>query len=145
MTIHDRPPFAAGDGCTGLLKHVVSVGVGATAFLVPQSLGIGGEALVEPSVRPVPAGDQVAPPLMGQLVGDDALRRAVEQRPLIEEDAVRHGGGTGVLHAAAELIGADLGVLVPRIADAEPPAEIGQHVGRSAEGRLRLGACPLGT
>ena len=53
----------------------------AAAVLVPQPVRELGEALVDPDVAPVPAGDRVAVPLVRELVRERQLvRRAREQR-----------------------------------------------------------------
>jgi hypothetical protein len=72
------------------------------AVLAPEVLGVGGEALVEPDLRPVLAGDQITPPLVGQFVGDDVVIVEVDLRPLVEQAAVGHGRRRGVLHRAEE-------------------------------------------
>ncbi len=52
-------------------------GVGSR-FFGPQPFGVAGEALVEPDVAPAADPDAVAEPLMGQLVGDEALGVRIE-------------------------------------------------------------------
>src|SRR3712207_7301964 len=49
-------------------------------------------SFVEPKVGPVLARHQVAPPLVGQLVRDQPVHVAVEQRPLVEQRVVVERG-----------------------------------------------------
>src|ERR1039458_4136216 len=54
--------------------------VGAEILFAPERLEVSREALVEPRVRPIAAGQQVAPPLMSELVRDQRIALEVEMR-----------------------------------------------------------------
>src|SRR5689334_324511 len=56
------------------------LGGGPTPVLVPQPLGVGGEALVQPEVLPLPHRETVAEPLVGALVRDNARVLAAGER-----------------------------------------------------------------
>jgi hypothetical protein len=60
----------------------------------------GREALVEPRVRPVAAGHEVAEPLVRELVGDEVVGGGVEGGARVDEAALGERAGGGVLHAA---------------------------------------------
>src|ERR1039458_7356161 len=47
--------------------------VGAEILFAPQRLEVSRKALVEPRVRPIAAGQQIAPPLMSELVRDQRI------------------------------------------------------------------------
>jgi len=53
--------------------------------LAPDVLEVGREALVEPALGPLAAGHEVAPPLVRQLVRDEAVDVVVERRALVDE------------------------------------------------------------
>ena len=72
------------------------------------------------------------------------IRRAIEQGALVGKEPISQRRGAGVLHAAVdELLDDDLGILVPRVVDAETLAEERQHIARPAEGRPRSPPCGL--
>ena len=100
---------------------------------------IGREALVEPSVGPAAEGDQVAPPLVGQLVRDDADGREIGLILLVDHDPMGHGRGRGALDAAAGG-DRDLVVLLPGIVVAEDAVEELDHLRRLPVGRPDLGS-----
>jgi hypothetical protein len=115
-------------------------GVATLVVLAPQILGVGREALVEPALAPVATGDQVAEPLVGQLVGDQRVDVVVDRGPGVEQDGVGQGRRAGVLHAAEDEVGGeDLGVARIRIGDAELPREQLEHLRGPAQGALGLG------
>ena len=62
------------------------VGAAAAGVLGPQPLGVAGESLVQPDVAPPPRRHRVAEPLVGQLVGDEPLRRAMAVAVVGAED-----------------------------------------------------------
>ena len=105
----------------------------------------GGEALVEPEIVPPAHGDEIAEPLVRDLMGEDAedaaargvgARRRVEQQPALEE-----GDGAPVLHGAAEAAGhRDQVELGQRIPDAEIVVEVAQQVDRAVERETALRA-----
>ena len=64
----------------------------AAGVLLPQPLGVGGEALVEPDVAPLRQRDAVAEPLVRHLVRDDRGRRdlgRVEERRRVDRPGLR--------------------------------------------------------
>ncbi len=87
------------------------------------------------NVRPVAGGEQVAVPLVAELVGDEAARPVLRLRPLRVQDAVVElRGGGHVFHAAEDVFrGDDLIVLAPGVADAGLPGIDVDRVRRHAE------------
>src|SRR6185436_15445927 len=75
-------------------RHLAVVGLAAPAFLLPGRGHERREAFVEPEVGPAAAGEEVAPPLMRELVGDrPVLVRIFEERLRVvgrEEREVHH-------------------------------------------------------
>ncbi len=103
--------------------------------LRPDQLEEGREALVQPAVRPVAAGQQVAEPLVRQLVRDQAVGVLIEAGAAVVEDRVRDRGGADVLHAAEdEVLDDHLRVLRVRVAHADAVGEQAHHLGRILEG-----------
>ena len=74
----------------------------ALVVLHPHLFHEGGEALVEPDMPPVAAGQQVAEPLMRQLVRHHVVGRVVEAGALVGHQAVTVRRRAGVLHRAEE-------------------------------------------
>ncbi len=144
--VHHGAALAAVVGrAARLLVHVVLELVGAVLLLVPERLEVGGEPLVEPDVRPVAAREEVAPPLMGELVRDEAVRVVVEVCALVVERPLVQRGGGDVLHAApAELLDRALRVLVPGVLDADLLREELEHGLGVAEDALDLVLVLLG-
>ena len=115
----DRPPVAA-----VRLAHVrleialeaVVVLVAPEVLLAPDVLEERREPLVEPALVPGAARDEVAEPLVRELVGDEIVGRDVERGALVEQDVLVHRRGGRVLHPAEDEVGDDdLRVLVPRV------------------------------
>ena len=105
----------------------------------------GGEAFVQPPVRPIAARDVVAEPLVGELVGDEIVGGDVDRGALVEQEVLVHGGGGGVLHAAEDEIGDhDLRVLVPGVRDTDELAEVLDHLRRALEAASTIGFAALG-
>ena len=104
--------------------------VGAVVVLSPELVGVGGEALVEPDVRPVAGGHRVAEPLVGELVGQGVGVAGVdpveaEERPGLglegHAEARRHHDDAGVVVGVlAEGVGVELEDLVEQV-EAGPP------------------------
>jgi hypothetical protein len=61
-----------------LLEEGVAELVDAQVVLLEEQVEVGGEALVQPGVGPVATGQEVAVPLVGQLVGDQRVGREVQ-------------------------------------------------------------------
>src|ERR1700719_5407376 len=61
--------------------------VGPEILLAPERLKVGREALVEPRVRPIATGKQVAPPLMRQFVRDQRIALEIKMRARVVQSA----------------------------------------------------------
>src|SRR5262249_42180226 len=85
-----------------ILLHAVLVLVAAEALLAVDVLEVGREAFVEPAVAPVAARDQIAEPLVGELVGDEVVARQIDRGALVEEDVLVHRRRARVLHPAED-------------------------------------------
>ena len=84
--------------------HLEPEGVLAAVVLGEERVEVGGEALVEPEVRPVLAGQEVAEPLVRQLVRTRGRRSRAPGSAISScSAAVGHRGGRDVLHPAAEV------------------------------------------
>lgn len=95
---------------------------------------IRGEALIQPDLAPVFAGDEVPKPLMGQFMRDEPLAIADVLRRRSEQGAVGESGRAGVFHAARDkVIDTDLVILVPGIRDANLLFKELHHVFRVPE------------
>ena len=105
-------------------------------MFIPQRFEVAGEAFVEPQVRPVAAGDEVAEPLVGKLVSDQAVGAAIKPGVLIKQRCFAEGRRAGVLHATAEIVAADLGVLLPRVLHSKLVREEIEHRGGVSKRRL---------
>ena len=58
-------------------------------MLGEERVKVGGKALVEPDVRPILAGQEIAEPLMRELVRDQAVGVALERGDLVVQGASR--------------------------------------------------------
>src|SRR5260370_32857342 len=86
--------------------------VGAEILLAPQRLEVSREALVQPCVRPIAAGQQVAPPLMSEFVRDQWIAFEIEMRTRVVQRIRGLSGRGGVFHPAEnEIVDRDLRVL----------------------------------
>ena len=86
----------------------------------PDVFKVGGEAFIEPGLGPLAAGDEIAPPLVGQLVCDQGLDVQIEGGALVEHGFGRECGGGGVFHAAEdEVLDEDLAVAPKRVGHAD--------------------------
>jgi hypothetical protein len=98
----DRPPVAVAVLGEVHLEPLVELEVGGVAALVvraPDVLGVGGERLVEPQLRPPARRDEIAEPLVGQLVGEQALYIELVAVVAGHQGEVGEAGEGGVLHA----------------------------------------------
>src|ERR1700691_6455651 len=89
---YDRPAVVIGvlvKIALAILPDVPRELVGPEILLAPQRLEVSREALVEPRVRPIAAGQQVAPPLMRELVRDQRIALGVEMRRRVVQRAGR--------------------------------------------------------
>ena len=111
-----------------VLPALVVVGGAAVLVLEPEVGEEGGEALVQPDVRPGARGQQVAPPLVGQLVGHQAFAAPVGGGVFGVQRIGEERGGADVLHPAPEeLFHRGLGVLLVGIRDADVIVEEANH------------------
>ena len=81
--VHDGPAIALRVLSHVALRvdaHLVAHGVRAAVPLREERVEVGGEALVEPAVGPVATGEQIAEPLVRQLVRDEAIAGVGEVR-----------------------------------------------------------------
>ena len=100
--------------------QAVEHGVPAIPVLVVQQRVKGGKPFVQPDVAPVFAGDQVAEPLVGHFMRDQALAGTDVFRVGGEERVVRERGERRVFHAARdEIIDHHLVILGPRKGQAD--------------------------
>ena len=142
---HDGTLVAAGLAEIGLrVRQQLHVRLVAPfGVFAPDVLEVGGETLVQPGLGPLPAGEQIAPPLVGQLVRDQPIDVVVQGRALVQQHLIGQGGGAGVLHAAEDEIGhGDLAVAAVGVGDADALERSGQssaRCGRSCDGRLPRG------
>ncbi len=93
-----------------------------------------GKSFIEPDVAPVFAGDEIAEPLVAELVRDQVVfaGEVLQSEFGMNEGFAGVGGGARILHAAGdEIIHHDLRVFFPGIVHAECLAEEFHH-GRSA-------------
>ena len=156
MTAQDILELAAHDGTlvlSGLVQVAVQVAqqidvgfVAAARVGAPHVFEVGGEALVEPGLGPFPAGDEIAPPLMRQLVRHQVVDVLVEGCALVEHGLAGERGGGGVLHAAEDEVGnEDLAVAREGVAHADGLAEKVDDGGRGLEGALEVGLAAFGS
>ncbi len=82
-----------------IAEHSAQVRIRSEASLPLQVLEVGSEALIEPGLRPVAAGDEIPKPMVGQLVRDQILHVDIEPRSLVQENMLVKRGGGGVFHA----------------------------------------------
>ncbi len=107
--------------------QAVHEGITAAVVLEEEQGEVGGEALAEPDVVPVALGDGVAEPLVGHLVGDEAIHAAAGYGTLAVEDRA------GDLHPAADPRGLDPGELLVR----EGSDVLGEELEHAARGVLQ--------
>src|SRR6059036_2551958 len=113
-------------------------GVLAEEVFPPQDLEVRGEGFVQPDVTPRPAGEEIAEPLMGELVGEEPPWPVVLVRLLVREAVLGQGRHRRVLHAADDELGdADLRIPWPRILLARDFGEVADHVRDVPEGPIQ--------
>ena len=144
---HERArAFVVGrDDLAVRIPHLVAEGVVAVAVLLVEVRVVRGESLVEPHVAPLAAGEHVAVPLVGELVGDEVLLGARQFLALVVQGAQVHHRGGGVLHAAVdEVLHDDLRVLGVRVVDANLLREVLHHVAGEAVAAQNGGVVRVG-
>ena len=104
----------------GALIHAVAHRVRSVLMPFVQRVVIRREAFVQPQVRPILAGDQIAKPLVGYFVRNQALAAAQRLGFNRMERAVVQYRQRCVFHSApTEIIHADLIILCPRVRHAD--------------------------
>ena len=117
------------------VRLVASLGV-----LAPDVLEVRREALVQPRLGPLAARQQVAPPLVRQLVRHQPLDVVIDRGALVEQDQLGQRRRGGVLHAAEDELGdGDLAVARVGVGDADALREEVDHLGRAPEAAARVG------
>ncbi len=111
------------------LEDVALVFIPAAARFHPDRFEIGREAFVEPGLRPIAAGDEIAEPLVRELVRDERFAREIEVRALVVQRAVGLRRRARVLHPAEDEIGdRDLRVARVRVRHADRRLERVDHL-----------------
>ncbi len=113
--------------------------VGAILVLFPQCGHEGGEPFVEPQVRPILAGDQIAEPLMAHLMRDQPVSafQALAGELRVQQATSGKRGRAHVFHSAdSELIDGGLVIFIPGVREAQAFGKETQHLGSTREGRL---------
>ena len=136
IVANDRlvPEVAACEPLAGVVPALVIGLVLAEMRLGPNGLQESGEALIQPDVAPIFAGDEIAEPLVAEFVRDQVvLAGEIFGSELgMNEGRAGIGRGAGIFHAARdEIIDHDLRIFFPWIVDANFLAEQLHH-GRSA-------------
>ncbi len=114
----------------GGVGHLFPVGLRAVVHFLPVGLAPGGESFVQPDVAEIRAGDHIAPPLVGQLMGHQI-------RPV---KFIGHAGQGLMLHASAP---GEVGVAVFLFDEGVLPESLSKgrdhgHGGGVADGSLAL-------
>src|SRR5204862_2339081 len=128
------PEVAACEPLAGVVPALVIGLVLAEMRLGPNGLQESGEALIQPNVAPIFAGDEIAVPLVAELVRDQVVLAGeiFGSELAMYEGRTGIGGSAGIFHATGDkIIDHDLRILFPRIVDANFLAEELHH-GRSA-------------
>ena len=124
-------------------EDVVEILVVSEVRFAEHRLEVRGEAFVEPCVRPIAAREQIAEPLMRQLVRNERIAREIQVRAFVVQRAFGLRGRRGVFHAAEdEVRHGDLRVARERILRAETLFEDSDHLRRLAESALAVGLAP---
>ena len=141
----DRLVVLSADDRTLVAPRLVQVAVGvdeqlevglvaALGVLAPDVLEVGREPFVQPGLGPLAAGEQVAPPLVGELVRHQAVDVVIERGALVEQHQVGQRRRGGVLHAAEDELGdRDLAVARVGVRHADALGEEVDHLGRAPE------------
>ena len=107
--VADDRPAVAGGIFLEIVAHpaedVVEILIVAEIGLAPDAFEEGREALVEPRVRPIAAGDQIAEPLVREFVRDERIAREIEMGDGVVQRPVCLRGGRRILHAAEDEVG----------------------------------------
>ena len=132
-----------GQVAVGVDQQLVVGLVAPLGVLAPDVLEVGGEPFVQPGLGPLAAGQQIAPPLVRQLVRDEAVDVVIQRGPLVEQRQIGQRGGAGVLHPAEDELGdGDLAVARVRIGQADLLGEVVDHRAGPGEAAARVGLPP---
>src|ERR1700691_1815587 len=104
---YDRPAVVIGvlvKIALAILPDVPRELIGTEILLAPKRLEVSREALVEPRVRPIAAGQPITPPLMRQLVRGQRIALEVEMRARVVQRAVGLRRRRRVFHPAENKI-----------------------------------------
>ena len=100
-----------------------------------------GESFIQPEMPPVAACDEIAPPLVRQLVGDDSPAWKIRRAPAVDDGSIVQRHRCGVLHPPPhELIDNDLRELFPWIGNSRLAFKKTYHGGRVPERGLHVHA-----
>ena len=129
-SLDDRPAIVPVASQVALERslHLEPERVITAVVLGEERLEVRGEALVEPDVRPVLAGQEIAEPLVGQLVRDQAVVVVLERGDLVVQRGRRSSSWPRCSPCRRPELGyAHLGVLGVRIGLADLLAEETDH------------------
>ena len=103
-------------------------------FPVVEEGVVGSEALVEPEMAPVAAGDKVAEPLVGDFMGIEATAAPEVLGSVGEEGAGGQGRQAGVFHASPHVVdGTGVVILVPGVGNPDLPFKVIEDLNGVAE------------
>ncbi len=132
--VHDGPAVLADVRRDVALLHVPHLGAklfDAAVVLGEETPQVRGEAFVQPDVRPVAAGEEVAEPLVSGLVGDETRLRRVAASSFVDEAGVGQRRRRDVLHPpVGEVVDARLRILRIGIAPTRDLGEEGEDLAR---------------
>src|SRR5882757_2246009 len=113
--------------------------VGPEIFFAPERLEVCREALDQPCVRPVAAGQQVAPPLMREFVRDQRIAFEIQMRARVMQRIGGLRGCRSIFHPAEnEIADCDLRILRVRVGDSDDALEELDHARGVAERAARV-------
>src|SRR5260370_13807435 len=129
---HERlvPQIATSDPRARAIPSLVISLILAEVRFCPYRFQERGEAFVEPAVAPILAGDQIAEPLVPELVRDQVIfaGEVFGGELGMHERSAGVGGSAGILHAAGdEIIDHNLRIFFPGVVDAKFFAEYLHH------------------
>ena len=140
VTPDDGPPVLGFNHPVGRLVQAGEEAIAAILFLLVKQRVITGEALIEPQVSPVAAGQQIPEPLVRHLMRIQPMQGIQPAYLLRKQQPARHEGTARILHAAGEeVVAIDLVVFVPGKRHADFLLEKCHHRRGIAEGQRRLG------
>src|SRR5713101_1687990 len=143
---YDRPAIVIGvlvEIALAILTDVPCELVGAKILLAPERFEVSCEALVQPCVRPVAAGQQIAPPLMSEFVRDQRIAFEIEMRTRVVKGIGGLRGRRSIFHPAEnEIADRDLRVLRVRVGHPNDALEELDHARSVAKGAARVVLAP---